>query len=237
MPMPRSNRRVGTSNDLAFAKALKEEGATFLSYAFESHHLDPQSYWADLSALVSTGYKTEPLSRRRLGYNLVRELIPADAGVDRGARLPAADSGAQQRGARDWLRRYRRRPDGVLRPRSRWFVSGKRYCAAIPGTDRGLSEERAASIGGRRRRCAPGRAGRRRNSGGRTRADADRFPRAARHVSRLFDFRPHRPSRADRGARRQDRAGRADRACARRPQDHADRRRFSGRRDPRQRDR
>src|SRR5271167_671975 len=33
---------LGSGNDLAFAKALKEQGATFISYAFESHHFDPK---------------------------------------------------------------------------------------------------------------------------------------------------------------------------------------------------
>ncbi len=169
-----------------------------------------------LSAPVPTGYKTEPLKPPPLGYNLVRELPGAAPDVDYGARLPAADTGAQQRGAWNRFVDIEADSDGVLRSEIAVIRFGKRYCVPLYlGADRGLPQERAASIGGRRRRCAPGHARRRRNSGGRTRADADRFPRATRHVSRLFDLRPHRPSRATRRHSRQNRAGRPDRACAR----------------------
>ena len=67
---------LGTGNDLAFANAVKQQGSTFLGYAFESH-FDLKSAQQILSAPVPTGYKTEPIAPPPLAYNLVRELPDA----------------------------------------------------------------------------------------------------------------------------------------------------------------
>src|SRR6202171_1177120 len=52
---------LGTGNDLALANAIKQQGSTFLGYAFESH-FDRKSARQILSAPVATGYKTEPIA-------------------------------------------------------------------------------------------------------------------------------------------------------------------------------
>lgn len=122
---------LGTGNDLAFANALKEEGATFLSYAFESHHLDLKSAGQIPSGPVSSGYKTEPLKPPPLGYNLVREL-PGAAPVLITARaylppIPVLNSAARGTGFVD----IEADSDGVLRSEIAVIRFGKRYCVPL----------------------------------------------------------------------------------------------------------
>jgi adenylate cyclase len=122
---------LGSGNDLAFAKALKEQGATFLSYAFESHHFDLKRDGRILSAPVPTGYKTEPLKPPPLGYNLVREL-PGGAPVLITARaylppIAVLNSAARGTGFVD----IEADSDGVLRSEIAVIRFGKRYCVPL----------------------------------------------------------------------------------------------------------
>ncbi len=122
---------LGPGNDLAFAKAVKDQGATFLSYAFESHQLDLKNGKPLLTGPVATGYKTEPLQPPPLGYNLVREL-PGAAPVLIGARaylppIPVLNSAARGTGFVD----IEADSDGVLRSEIAVIRFGKRYCVPL----------------------------------------------------------------------------------------------------------
>src|SRR5271155_5129014 len=64
---------LGTGNDLAFADAVRQQGSTFLGYAFEKH-FDLNSAPRILAATVPKSFKTTPTVPPPLAYNLVREL-------------------------------------------------------------------------------------------------------------------------------------------------------------------
>ena len=149
---------LGTGNDLAFADALKQAGSSFLGYAFESH-FDLARAREFLAAPVTTGFKTAPIAPPPLAYNLVRELPGATPPlVAARAYLPpvaALNSAARGIGFVD----IDADSDGVLRSE----LDGGSFRqtllrAAIPGPDRGLSEERAAGPDGRPRGRASGHA-------------------------------------------------------------------------------
>src|SRR3984893_12090460 len=63
---------LGTSNDLAFANAIKAHGATYLDYAFDSHYFLQQAK-VDRSAYRSTFLNPPPLA-----YNIVRKQAGAE---------------------------------------------------------------------------------------------------------------------------------------------------------------
>jgi adenylate cyclase len=121
---------LGSGNDLAFANALKQQGSTFLGYAFESH-FDRKSARQILSAPVATGYKTEPIAPPPLAYNLVRELSGA-APVLLAARaylppIPVLNSAARGIGYVD----IDADTDGVFRSEIAVVRFGKRYCVPL----------------------------------------------------------------------------------------------------------
>jgi adenylate cyclase len=121
---------LGSGNDLAFANALKQQGSTFLGYAFESH-FDRKSARQILSAPVPTGYKTEPIAPPPLAYNLVRELSGA-APVLLAARaylppIPVLNSAARGIGYVD----IDADTDGVFRSEIAVVRFGKRYCVPL----------------------------------------------------------------------------------------------------------
>jgi adenylate cyclase len=121
---------LGTANDLALANAVKQQGSTFLGYAFESH-FDRKSARQILSAPVATGYKTEPIAPPPLVYNLVRELSGA-APVLLAARaylppIPVLNSAARGIGYVD----IDADTDGVFRSEIAVVRFGKRYCVPL----------------------------------------------------------------------------------------------------------
>jgi adenylate cyclase len=121
---------LGTGNDLAFANAVKQQGSTFIGYAFESH-FDLKSARQTLSAAVPTGFKTEPIAPPPLAYNLVRELPgAAPAMVAARAYLPpiaVLNSAARGVGYVD----IDADSDGVLRSELAVVRFGKRYCVPL----------------------------------------------------------------------------------------------------------
>jgi adenylate cyclase len=122
---------LGAGNDLTFAEALKAQGATFLSYAFESHRFDPAADGQVQYAPVQPGYKTEPLKPPPLVYNLVREL-PGGAPELITARaylppIPVLNSAAHGTGFVD----IEADSDGVLRSEIAVIRFGKRYCVPL----------------------------------------------------------------------------------------------------------
>ena len=121
---------LGTGNDLAFANAVKQEGSTFLGYAFEKH-FDLKSAREILSAPVPTGFKTEPIAPPPLAYNMVREL-PGAAPVLIAARaylppIAVLNSAARGTGYVD----IEADSDGVLRSEIAVIRFGKRYCVPL----------------------------------------------------------------------------------------------------------
>jgi adenylate cyclase len=121
---------LGSGNDLAFAHAIKQQGSTFLGYAFESH-FDRKNARQILSAPVPTGYETEPIAAPPLAYNLVRELSGA-APVLLGARaylppIPVLNSAARGIGYVD----IDADTDGVFRSEIAVVRFGKRYCVPL----------------------------------------------------------------------------------------------------------
>ncbi len=121
---------LGTGNDLALANAVKQQGSTFIGYAFESH-FDPKSARQVLSAPIPTGFKTEPIAPPPLAYNLVRELPGATpATVAARAYLPpiaVLNSAARGVGYVD----IDADSDGVLRSELAVVRFGKRYCVPL----------------------------------------------------------------------------------------------------------
>ena len=123
---------LGTGNDLAFADAVKQQGSTFLAYAFEKH-FDLKSAPQILSAPVPTGYKTEPIAPPPpLAYNLVRELPDAAPNLLIAARAylpPIAVLNSAARGTA--YVDYDADSDGVLRSEIAVIRFGKRYCVPL----------------------------------------------------------------------------------------------------------
>jgi adenylate cyclase len=121
---------LGMGNDLAFANAVRQQGSTFLGYAFESH-FDLKSARQTLTAAVPTGFKTEPIAPPPLAYNLVRELPGATpAMVAARAYLPpiaVLNSAARGVGYVD----IDADSDGVLRSELAVVRFGKRYCVPL----------------------------------------------------------------------------------------------------------
>jgi adenylate cyclase len=122
---------LGTGNDPAFANAVKQEGSTFLGYAFEKH-FDLKSARQVLSAPVPTGFKTEPIAPPPLAYNLVRELPDAAPALLIRARaylppIAILNSAARGIGYVD----YDADSDGVLRSEMTVIRFGKRYCVPL----------------------------------------------------------------------------------------------------------
>lgn len=122
---------LGTGNDPAFANAVKQEGSTFLGYAFEKH-FDLKSAQQVLSAPVPTGFKTEPIAPPPLAYNLVRELPDAAPALLIRARaylppIAILNSAARGIGYVD----YDADSDGVLRSEMTVIRFGKRYCVPL----------------------------------------------------------------------------------------------------------
>jgi adenylate cyclase len=121
---------LGAGNDLAFANAIKQQGSTFLGYAFESH-FDRNDARQILSVPVPTGYRTEPIAPPPLAYNLVREMSGA-APVLIAARaylppIPVLNSAARAIGYVD----IDADTDGVLRSEIAVVRFGKRYCVPL----------------------------------------------------------------------------------------------------------
>ena len=121
---------LGTGDDLAFADAVKQQGSTFLGYAFESH-FDFKHARKTLSAPVPTGFKTEPIAPPPLAYNLVRELPGATTAlVAARAYLPpiaVLNSAARGIGYVD----IDADSDGVLRSELAMVRFGKHYCVPL----------------------------------------------------------------------------------------------------------
>jgi adenylate cyclase len=116
---------LGTGNDLAFADAVKQQGSTFLSYAFEKHFKGAQQF---LAVPVPTGFKTVP----PLAYNLVRELPDAAPKLLIAARaylppIPVLNNSARGIGYVD----YEDDSDGVSRTEIAVIRFGKRYCVPL----------------------------------------------------------------------------------------------------------
>jgi adenylate cyclase len=63
----RARETLGGSNDGAFADAIKQQGATYLGYAFNSHRIE-ETGQVDLS-----GYRRQPLEPPPLAYNIVQK--------------------------------------------------------------------------------------------------------------------------------------------------------------------
>ncbi len=121
---------LGTGNDLAFADAVKQQGSTFISYAFEKHFTGAQPIL--LSAPVPTGFKTAPASPPPLAYNLVRELPDANPKMLIAARaylppITVLNSAARGIGFVD----YEDDSDGVSRSEIAVIRFGKRYCVPL----------------------------------------------------------------------------------------------------------
>ena len=120
---------LGTGNDLAFADAVKRQGSTFLSYAFEKHFKGAQQFFA---VPVPTGFKTAPVSPPPLAYNLVRELPDANPNMLIAARaylppIPVLNNSARGTGYVD----YEDDSDGVSRTEIAVIRFGKRYCVPL----------------------------------------------------------------------------------------------------------
>jgi adenylate cyclase len=120
---------LGTGNDLAFADAVKRQGSTFLSYAFEKHFKGAQQFFA---VPVPTGFKTAPVSPPPLAYNLVRELPDANPNMLIAARaylppIPVLNNSARGIGYVD----YEDDSDGVSRTEIAVIRFGKRYCVPL----------------------------------------------------------------------------------------------------------
>ena len=122
---------LGTGNDLAFAGAVKQQGSTFLSYAFEKHFKGAQPLL--LSAPVPNRvFKTQPIAPPPLAYNMVRELpdaAPASLIAAR-AYLPpitVLNGAARGIGYVDYEDDF----DGVSRTEIAVIRFGKRYCVPL----------------------------------------------------------------------------------------------------------
>jgi adenylate cyclase len=121
---------LGTGNDLAFANAIKQQGSTFLGYAFESH-FDLKDARQVLSAPIPTGYRSAPLEPPPVAYNLVRELsggVPPMIAAR--AYLPpiaVLNSAARGIGFVD----IEADSDGVLRSEIAVIRFGRRYCVPL----------------------------------------------------------------------------------------------------------
>jgi adenylate cyclase len=63
---------LGTSNDLAFANAIKGQGSTYLDYAFDSH------YFLQQAKVDRSAYRSTFLSPPPLAYNIVRKQAGAE---------------------------------------------------------------------------------------------------------------------------------------------------------------
>src|SRR5216683_212689 len=63
---------LGTSNDLAFANAIKAPGATYLDYAFDSH------YFLQQAKVERSAYRSTFVSPPPLAYNIVRKQAGAE---------------------------------------------------------------------------------------------------------------------------------------------------------------
>jgi adenylate cyclase len=63
---------LGTSNDLAFANAIKAHGETYLDYAFDSH------YFLQQAKVDRSAYRSTFLSPPPLAYNIVRKQAGAE---------------------------------------------------------------------------------------------------------------------------------------------------------------
>ena len=121
---------LGTGNDPAFADAIRQQGSTFLGYAFEKH-FDRASQRAVLSSPVPTGFKTEPIAPPPLAYGMVRELpgAPPDLIVARAYLPPIAvlNDAARGTGYVD----VDHDSDGVLRSEIAVIRFGHRYCVPL----------------------------------------------------------------------------------------------------------
>jgi adenylate cyclase len=120
---------LGTGDDLGFANAMKQQGSTFLGYAFESHF---KSVRETLSVPVPTFFKTEPITPPPLAYNLVRELPDANPAMLIAARaylppIPVLNNSAHGTGYVD----IEHDSDGVLRSEIAVIRFGKRYCVPL----------------------------------------------------------------------------------------------------------
>jgi adenylate cyclase len=120
---------LGTGDDLGFANAMKQQGSTFLGYAFESHF---KSVRQTLSVPVPTFFKTEPITPPPLAYNLVRELPDANPAMLIAARaylppIPVLNNSAHGTGYVD----IEHDSDGVLRSEIAVIRFGKRYCVPL----------------------------------------------------------------------------------------------------------
>ncbi|MGH7932021.1 MAG: CHASE2 domain-containing protein [Candidatus Binataceae bacterium] len=80
-------RTLGSSNDRAFAEALKEQGSAYLAYAFNSHQI------TETGRIDLTGYRTRFLEPPPVAYNLVRKAAGAPPRLMHGrAYLPPTAS-------------------------------------------------------------------------------------------------------------------------------------------------
>jgi adenylate cyclase len=122
---------LGTGNDLAFAGAVKQQGSTFLSYAFEKHFKGAQPLL--LSAPVPNRvFKTQPIAPPPLAYNMVRELpdaAPASLIAARAYLPPITVLNGAARGI--GYVDYEDDSDGVSRTEIAVIRFGKRYCVPL----------------------------------------------------------------------------------------------------------
>jgi adenylate cyclase len=121
---------LGAGNDTAFAEAMKQQGSTFLGYAFESH-FDSHDARQILSTAVAPGYQTQPIAPPPLTYNLVRELPGGTpAAIEARAYLPpipVLNAAARGVGYVD----IDADSDGVLRSEVAVIRFGRRYCVPL----------------------------------------------------------------------------------------------------------
>jgi adenylate cyclase len=122
---------LGSGHDLAFANAVRDEGSTFLSYAFESH-FDLKDAKQALAAPIPAGFRTEPVAPPPLAYNLVRELPDAAPALLVAARaylppIAVLNSAARGIGYVD----IDADSDGVLRSELSVVRFGRRYCVPL----------------------------------------------------------------------------------------------------------
>ena len=121
---------LGTGNDAAFADAIRQQGSTFLGYAFEKH-FDRASERPILESAVPTGFKTEPVAPPPLAFGMVRELPgPAPDLIAARAYLPPIEvlnRAARGTGYVD----VDHDSDGVLRSEIAVIRFGRRYCVPL----------------------------------------------------------------------------------------------------------
>ena len=116
---------LGTSNDAAFARAIKQQGATYLGYGFNSHQLH------EPSGGDSSAYRTQFMPKPPLAYNIVRKTFGATDDVISAsgylAPIPVLNDASRGVGYID----IDEDEDGVARSYPAVIRFNDRYCAPL----------------------------------------------------------------------------------------------------------